>query len=165
MNKKLSVALVVTTAILSGGSLVFARGMNAGFMHRGFGGPKIEETAKVLGVTAADLSAQLKTGKTIEDVAKEKGVTPAQLKDAFQAQRLANEKTRFAQLVTSGKITQAQADAQLQWESDHNLWLQNHPAPLAGKGFERGFMMGGHGMGGMHLNDDDDDDSSNSKTP
>ncbi len=165
MNKNISIALVVATAVLSGGSLVFARGINAGLMHRGFGGLKLEETAKVLGVTTTDLSAQLKAGKSIQDIATERGVSDTQLTDAVHAQGVANEKIRLAQLVTNGKITQAQADAQLQWESDHGQWLKDHPAPLAGKAFGRGFMMRGHGMGGMRMHDDGDDDSLVGKTP
>lgn len=164
MNKKLSVALVVATAVLSGGSLVFARGMGGGLMGRGLAGAKLEETAKVLGVTPADLSTQLKDGKTIKDIAKAKGVSDVQLNDAFHAQMMANQKIQFAQLVTKGKITQAQADAQLLWVNEHYQWLKDHPAPMPGKEFGKHGMMGGYGMRGMRMHAGDKD-SSIGKTP
>lgn len=112
------------------------------------GSAKLEETAKVLGVTTDDLKTQLKAGKTIQEVATVKGVSEAQLQEAFHAHMMGAQKTRLAQLVKNGNITQAQADAQLQWMSDHHQWLKDHPAPLGGS---KGSMMGGRGKGGMGM--------------
>ena len=66
-----------------------------------------DAVAKVLGLNnAADLRAQIKSGKTIADLAKEKNVTADQIKtavvDAVTAQ--------VNQAVKDGKLTQTQAD-------------------------------------------------------
>ncbi len=64
--------------------------------------------ATLLGTTPADLMTQVKAGKTVKDLAAAKG-----FKDeaAFRAAYLAQIKKDLAPLVTSGKLTQVQADA------------------------------------------------------
>jgi hypothetical protein len=84
-------------------------GMGGGM---GMGGPQnslVAAAAQVLGLNQVDLVATLNTGKTIAEVANDKGVAPAKIVDAFVAAR----KTVLDQAVTSGRMTQAQADAQL----------------------------------------------------
>ncbi len=144
MNKKISVALVVATAVLSGGSFVFARGMGSGGVRSPI---QLQETASVLGVTTDGLIAELNAGKTIQEVAKEKGISETKLQETFHTQMMLGQKARFAQLVRNGKITQVQADAQLQWMSDHAKWINDHPAPLWGS---KGMMGVGKGRMGMH---------------
>ena len=65
--------------------------------------------ADTLGITQADLIAQLQGGKTIAQVASEKNVTLDTIVNAFVATRQA----RMAQAVADGRMTQAQADAML----------------------------------------------------
>ena len=65
--------------------------------------------AKVLGMTEADLRTALQSGKTIADVAKEKNVALDKIVDAVVADRA----DALKQQVTSGKLTQAQADQML----------------------------------------------------
>lgn len=78
----------------------------------GMGGPEnslVATAAQVLGLTQTDLVTTLNTGKTIADVAKDKGVALDKIVDAAIAVR----KTALDQAVTSGRMTQAQADTQL----------------------------------------------------
>ncbi len=65
--------------------------------------------ADTLGLTQADLIAQLQGGKTIAQVADEKNVALDTIVNAFVAPRQA----RMAQAVAAGRISQADADARL----------------------------------------------------
>ncbi|MBK9714809.1 MAG: hypothetical protein IPO81_26445 [Kouleothrix sp.] len=65
--------------------------------------------ANTLGLTQADLIAQLQGGKTIAQVAGEKNVPLDTIVNAFVSTRQA----RMAQAVANGRMTQAQADAML----------------------------------------------------
>ncbi len=65
--------------------------------------------AQQMGITQADLVAQLQGGKTIAQVASEKDVPLDTIVKAFVATRQA----RMAQAVAAGRMTQAQADAML----------------------------------------------------
>lgn len=114
-------------ALQNGGPGFFGRGMfgredmNHGFGPGGQGGtpgmgmmgvrPGFDDSgfaaaAKALGMTAPDLTTQLRSGKTLSDVAKDKGVNAQTVKDAV----LAALKTRLQQAVTAGRLSQAQAD-------------------------------------------------------
>jgi hypothetical protein len=68
----------------------------------------VKSEATVLGTTPADLMAQVKAGKTVKDLAAAKGF---QDEAAFRAAYVAQIKKDLAPLVSSGKLTQAQADA------------------------------------------------------
>jgi hypothetical protein len=84
-------------------------GMGGGI---GMGGPQnslVATAAPVLGMTQTDLVTTLNTGKTIADVAKDKGVALDKIVDAAIIVR----KTALDQSVTSGRMTQAQADTML----------------------------------------------------
>ena len=108
------------------------RGM--GGMGRGLGknlGGQVglEAAAKVLGMTADELSTQLWGGKTLADLAKEAGVDLQKVRDAVEAARLAAVKDAIEQAVTDGKLSREQADWMLQ-------------------GLDKGYWGGGHGLGG-----------------
>ena len=78
----------------------------------GMGGPQnslVATAAPELGMIQTDLVATLNTGKTIADVAKDKGVALDKIVDAAMAVR----KAALDQSVTSGRMTQAQADTML----------------------------------------------------
>lgn len=66
----------------------------------------IAAEAQVLGVTAKQLNADFKSGKTVQQLAAAKGLSQAQ----FQTQYQAALKTQLDQVVTSGTLTQAQED-------------------------------------------------------
>lgn len=83
-----------------------ARGFGKG--HGRFAGP-LEDAADVLGVTREQLRTALEGGKSLLDVAKEKGVS----KDKLVAALVGDAKTRLAERVKAGDLTQAEADARL----------------------------------------------------
>jgi hypothetical protein len=64
------------------------------------------EFAKALNMTEQELMTELQTGKSINDVAKEKNIDAATVKSTV----LADVKSQLDSAVSSGKITQAQAD-------------------------------------------------------
>ncbi len=79
---------------------------------RGHGhGPKagLSAAATALGLTEADLRAQLRAGKSLATVAKEKGVAVEKVVDAL----VAEAQQRLADAVKAGRLTQAQADERL----------------------------------------------------
>lgn len=87
-------------------------GGGGGRMRMGGGGRDtalVTVAAQVLGMNQTDLVATLNTGKTIADVAKDKGVALDKIVDAVIAAR----KPALDQAVTSGRLTQAQADIRL----------------------------------------------------
>lgn len=103
---------------------------------RGFGlsDEALEAAAKVLGMTADEVSAALKEGKTLQDLATEAGVDIEDVHEAIQAVREAEMRERIAQAVEDGTITQENAD-----------WLL--------EGLDKGFIgKGGFGpgFGGPH---------------
>jgi hypothetical protein len=86
------------------------RGPGDGQGGRGLGQVELEAAAKVLGVTADELSAALRDGKTLQDVADEAGVAFEDVQAAIQAAHAAELRERITQAVTDGTITQANAD-------------------------------------------------------
>lgn len=76
-------------------------------------GKHLNEMAKQLGMTTADLQAALQSGKEFYQIAAEHGLTYSKL----MATREAEMKTRFQDMVKVGFMTQAEADAALKnWQ-------------------------------------------------
>ena len=73
------------------------------------GGAKLDAAAKALGMTSADLSSELKSGKTLSAIATEKGVNLQTVQDAIQAARIVEFRTQINEAVTAGKMTQDKA--------------------------------------------------------
>jgi hypothetical protein len=107
------------------GLMDFGRGPGGG---RGFGlgDAELEAAAKVLGMTADEVSSALQSGKTLQDLADEAGVDIADVQAAIQAVHVAEMRDRIAQAVEDGTMTQAQAD-----------WML--------EGIDNGYMGGGAG--------------------
>lgn len=88
-------------------------GALAGIGERGQKGPEFDKSmlladaAKALGMSTADLEAQLKSGKSLKDIATAKGMTEQQFRDAF----VAAVKTDLDAQVKAGNLTQPQEDA------------------------------------------------------
>ena len=83
-----------------------------GYGMGGWGGSQVSmvsAAADKLGMTVADLTAELKTGKTIAAVAEAKKVAPSAIVDAMLAPRKAQLDTQ----VTAGRLTREQADTML----------------------------------------------------
>ena len=163
MSKKwliaLGVILVVGLLGLLAVSVAFAQAptpqppmtaLPAPWGFRGRGGAGIvgapggmDEIAKLLNMTPDEIWAQRVLGKTIADLAKEKGVDTQKLVDAL----VAGQKTMLDQMVTNGRLTQAQADKWLDWYKQLAQLQLTEP-------YGPGFGFGAHGMrggfGGVH---------------
>lgn len=118
----------------------------------GMGGPQyslVAIAAKVLGLSQADLVAELNAGKTIADVAKAKGIST----DKIVAEFLAQHKATLDAAVKAGRITQAQADEYLKTaEANVKTQLTSKWEP---RGYGRG-MGRGQGMGAGFVDADKD---------
>jgi hypothetical protein len=126
-----------------------SRGMGGMSGHKGKGGPgkfMSATLATTLKLTQEELKTQLHSGKSLADVAKAQSVDIADVKTALTSDFSA----RLAEEVTSGKHTQAEADAKLA-EFKTNLDTMVNRVGRAGgmKGEGRG--PGGHG--GRHGHD------------
>lgn len=90
-----------------------------GFMGPGMGRGRDDQrllltvAADELGMTEADLTTALEDGKSIADVAKDKGVDTEAITSAYLAQL----KIKLDAQVADGSLTQAQADARLEQET------------------------------------------------
>ena len=109
----LAVAIILAPAALAQGPTGgYGPGMGMGPGGRGMGGPQISlvaVTAQQLNMPQADLVTELQGGKTIAQVAADKHVAPDTIVNAFVATRA----TRLDAAVAAGRLTRAQADAQL----------------------------------------------------
>jgi hypothetical protein len=97
------------------------------------GGPEnslVAVAAEELGMTTADLLAELQNGESIADVAAEKGVDPQDIADAFTEQRA----EALLQAVEDGRITQERADWMLDHMSAEVLEHLSQPLPMVGPG-------------------------------
>jgi hypothetical protein len=107
---------------------------------RGGHGDDLAAAATYLGIPQADLLTSLQSGKTLAQVAGATGgKTVAGLIDAI----VAAEKTELAAAVTSGRITQAQADQIATTLTAHVTAEVNNTEPARGPG--RGHGGPGHG--------------------
>ena len=102
-----------------------------------------------MGLTSDELTAQIKSGKTLAQVAKEKGVSTKDMAAIMETAM----KSGLAQAVKDGKLTQEQADLMLKHMNGQYEWMINNMgAGIMGPG---GMM--GTGSGGCHDNDDTKD--------
>ena len=115
-----------------------ARGPHADGGHKGKGGPgKIMSAtlATTLKLTQEELKTQLQAGKSIADVAKAQSVDIADVKTVLTSDFSAH----LAEEVTSGKHTQAEADAKLAEFKTNLDTMVNRVGPAGGmKGSGRG---------------------------
>ena len=81
-------------------------GAHGGFARGHF---SLDAAAEALGITTDELRTQLRDGKTIAEVAEAEGVDIETVKDAM----LEAFRTHEQEHVTSGRLTQAQADANI----------------------------------------------------
>ena len=110
---KVAERLAASGPVLGRGHGPMGRGHGPGGLgHKGLGhGPKagLAGAAKALGLSEADLRAQLRAGKSLAAVAKDKGVAVEKVVDAL----VAEAQQRLADAVKAGRLTQAQADERL----------------------------------------------------
>jgi len=111
-------------------------------------GRNVAAIASVLKLTEAELKTQVQSGKTLAQIATARGVDVKLVVDAI----VADIKTHIASEVTSGEITQAQADTKLADVTTKVTEMVNTVRPARGEG-----MRGGpQGRGRHHDNDDDE---------
>ncbi len=91
-----------------------------------------QKEAELLGVSVDEVKNAWAAGKTLEQLAQEKGITKDQLKTKMQELRNKELSAQLQALVSKGVITQAQADARLQFMKNHQQ---------EGKGKRGGFRM------------------------
>ncbi len=115
-----------------------ARGPQGMGGHKGKGGPgkfMSEAVANVLKLTTTELKTQLQSGKSLADVAKTQSVDIADVKTVLTSDFTAH----LAEEVTSGKHTQAEADAKLAEFKTNLDTMVNRVGPAGGmKGEGRG---------------------------
>ena len=100
--------------------------------ERGLGQPELEAAAKVLGITADELSTALADGKTLEDLATTAKVDIQDVQDSITAVHAEEMRAQIEAGVADGTISQEKAD-----------WLL--------EGLDKGFLEGrGFGIGGPH---------------
>ncbi|MEJ6511254.1 MAG: hypothetical protein QNL59_00025 [Actinomycetota bacterium] len=101
------------------------------------GGHGLDVAAQALGMTTDELHTALEGGQTLAQVASDKGVNVQVVIDAL----VASATNHINEEVTSGEITQAQADAKLAELSQRVTDRVNNPRPEGGR-------RGGHGPKG-----------------
>ena len=101
-----------------------------GFGH-GFGhGADLEAAATAIGITEDELRTALQSGQSLAEIAQAHGVTPQAVIDAL----VVDAKADVAERVTSGDITQAEADQKLAALADRITAMVNGELPLRGPG-------------------------------
>ncbi len=99
-------------------------------MHKGM--HNTGDAASILGMTEADLTAQLSTGKTLDAIILEKGLTKVAFDEKMKTLHETEMKTKLASLVTSGKITQAEMDKMVADRATHEATMKATMAKALG---------------------------------
>jgi hypothetical protein len=98
------------------------------------GGPQLELLAEALGMTVEELREAIADGQTIAELAEAQDVTLEDIVDALAAPMI----ERIQQAVEDGRLTQEQADAQIEQMQEHLLQMLE-----SGSGFGREMERGG----------------------
>lgn len=121
-------------ALLGGGAALAQGGMGGMFI----GDPTVAvqrfdehmtEQAGILGISVEEMKNYWSQGKNLQEIAKEKGISETDLQAKMKAAREAQMKQFLQNLVSQGKITQAQADARLKFMSENQA---KHPLMKGG---------------------------------
>jgi len=117
--------------------------------HDGRGPAKsLANVATVLKLTEAELKTQLDSGKSLAEVAKAQSVNVSVVIEVI----VADVKAHIAEEVSSGELTQAQADAKLAEVTTKVTEMVNSVRPAGmGEGKHGGKGHGGRGGRGQHL--------------
>jgi polyhydroxyalkanoate synthesis regulator phasin len=143
-------ALLTSTSLIHGKSDF---GRTGGMGRMGAEMITTADIAAALGMTEADVTAGLQSGKSVADLAAAQSKDLAAVKEAL----LAAQKARLDQAVSAGTLTQAQADSAYQalTSSIDSLLSQAGGMP----GGRRGGGRGGPGMDGGQYNNQDNNNS------
>lgn len=134
----------VTEALVAAKKAEGPRGEQGG-PGRGHRGPGLEAAATALGMTTAELRTAVQSGQTLAQIAADKGVDVQVVIDALKAE-LAEH---LAEEVTSGEITQEQADQKLAKASERITDMVNNGRPERGGPEGQGGQQGQGGQGGQ----------------
>ena len=121
-------AVSATTAYAQAGTTTQHDGGRGHGGGRGLGDAELTAAAKVLGMTADELSTALSEGKTLEDLATAATVDIQDVQAAISAAHAVEIRARIEAGLADGTISQEKAD-----------WLL--------EGLDKGFLDGGHGFG------------------
>lgn len=147
----------VIAALAAAGPMGGRDGGPMGGGHRGPGGPGgligkgLDVVATTLGITADEVRTALQGGQSLADLAVSKGKTADDVINAIVAEAT----TQITAKVTSGDLTQAQADKLLAEVKTRTTEFVNNTAPAGGPGFG-GPNFGGPGHRGGNDGDSDD---------
>ncbi|RCW44948.1 SHOCT domain-containing protein [Paenibacillus prosopidis] len=108
----------------------FGFGKHGGRGGHGWGG-NIDAIAEILGLTADELKAEIKEGKTIAAIATEKGVDVQKVIDA----QVSEIKEKLNEQLAAGEITQEQYDTKLAASVERATNHVNGVLPEGGKGW------------------------------
>lgn len=108
-------------------------GLKMGQVFKAQGARMIDTVAKLTGLSAAEVTAQRQSGKSLAEIAKAKGVTSGEV----VAKTLAQRKAILDQYVKDGRITAAQA----------KLMLDRMSAQMKSRVDSTGACQGGQGCG------------------
>ncbi|MEI7886935.1 MAG: hypothetical protein WCJ04_06050 [Actinomycetes bacterium] len=117
----------VTQALIAAHKAEGPRGEQGG-PGRGHRGPGVEAAATALGMTKDELRTAVQSGQTLAQVAAAKGVDVQVVIDAVKAEL----STHLAEAVSSGKMTQAQADQKLAQATERITAMVNNGRPQRG---------------------------------
>jgi len=121
-------AVSATTAYAQAGTTTQHDGGRGHGGGRGLSDAELTAAAKVLGMTADELSTALSEGKSLEDLATEANVDFQDVKDAITVVHAEEMRAQIEAGVADGSISQEKAD-----------WLLD--------GLDKGFLDGGRGFG------------------
>lgn len=99
-----------TNAYAQSNGTLWQHGRGPGGNGHGLGQVELDAAAKVLGMTADEVTTALQGGSTLQDLADKAGVKLADVQAAIQAAHATEMRDRIAQAVKDGTITQANAD-------------------------------------------------------
>lgn len=80
---------------------------------------QMTQHASLVGISVDDMKNGWAAGKSLVEIAKEKGIDQANLQTKMQNAKTEQMRQQLQNLVTQGKITQAQADARLKFITDN----------------------------------------------
>ena len=110
-------------------------------MHNRGGGEQLNAVATVLGMTSEEVKNQIRAGKSLADIATSKGVEVQKVIDAV----VVNMTVKITEKVTSGILTQAQADMIVSKLTDRVTAMVNGERPPQAGPAMRGGKHGGQG--------------------
>ncbi|MFA5774220.1 MAG: hypothetical protein WC864_02455 [Ilumatobacteraceae bacterium] len=112
-----------------------------GFRNEGrHGRPDLSNLAAVLGLQSSELQTQLQSGKTLSEIATAQSVDVSKVIDSI----VADAKSKLAAEVTSGDLTQAEANSRLAEITTRVTDMVNNGRPEGLKGLGHGGNFGSH---------------------